>query len=158
LLNICFLKLKFKVFLNFKSFSRNKISFQSKKYLLLIKMVSNFSLSLILTFLISFGSFEKKTKVKELNDVSEMRKLLCEFLFFFVFKYAKFTRVQCSSSGKTCINAKCSIILASRTESYISFSCDLLRSISNVKVEVFNQPMKTFYYHVAEASSMYRNK
>lgn len=41
------------------------------------------------------------------------------------FQYARFTRVQCSSSGIKCENPKYSLKLVNRTTSLINFSCNL---------------------------------
>lgn len=52
-------------------------------------------------------------------------------------KYAKFTRVSFTTSGKTCPKVQSSIKLVSRTQSYISFGCvtKLLRPLYKVYVE-----------------------
>jgi hypothetical protein len=43
--------------------------------------------------------------------------------------YSRFTRIQCSGSGKTCGNLWCKIKLIGRNNSLVNFNCDLKRPI-----------------------------
>lgn len=66
-----------------------------------------------------------------------IEKIAIISVMFEFFKYAKFTRVQCSSSGVTCPNAKCNVILKNRTTSFMNLSCDLKFPIKKFYVKYF---------------------
>ena len=52
----------------------------------------------------------------------------------FLFKYSKITKVECSSSGKTCPNQRCNVVFVARNYSYMNVGCDLKKPLMKVKV------------------------
>jgi hypothetical protein len=55
----------------------------------------------------------------------------------FVLKYTKFTKVQCSATGKTCDNLWCNVKLVARNNTLLNFNCD------------FKRPLKKFYVNMS---------
>ena len=51
-------------------------------------------------------------------------------------KFEKFTKVECSSSNKTCINPYCNLKAYSRTTIYMNFGCDLLRPLTDTRFAI----------------------
>ena len=56
----------------------------------------------------------------------------CSEIFFL--KYAKITKVECSSTGKTCTNPKCNVVFVARNYSYMNVGCDLKKPLMKFKV------------------------
>ena len=52
----------------------------------------------------------------------------------FVLKYAKITKVECSSTGITCPNPKCNVVFVARNYSYMNAECDLKKPLTKFKV------------------------
>ena len=52
----------------------------------------------------------------------------------FLLKYAKITKVECSSTGKTCPNPKCNVVFVARNFSYMNAGCDLKKPLMKFKV------------------------
>lgn len=50
--------------------------------------------------------------------------------------YDDFTRIECSSSGKSCLNLYCYLSENDQLNNSISFGCDLQRKISPVYVSL----------------------
>jgi hypothetical protein len=53
-------------------------------------------------------------------------------------QYAKISRVQCSTSGKTCANFSCKLKPISRNETLMNFNCDLKRNLTETTVPLGN--------------------
>ena len=52
----------------------------------------------------------------------------------FLLKYAKITKVECNSTGKTCLNPKCNVVFVARNYSYMNVGCDLKKPLMKFKV------------------------
>lgn len=72
-------------------------------------------------------------------------KLLAAFMVLFlrnifaetsVNSYDDFTKVECSSSGKTCLNPYCFLGTTDQLNNSLSFGCDLQRNLAPVYVNM----------------------
>ena len=64
-----------------------------------------------------------------------VKALIIKEIFNFQ-KFEKFTKVECSSSNKTCINPYCNLKAYSRKITFMNFGCDLLKPLTNTRFAV----------------------
>jgi hypothetical protein len=82
-------------------------------------------------FLLTDVAFSKPpTNVNSFHELNNFNNLI----FWNILQYYKFTKVECSSSGKTSNQIFCNVKAISRNQTMLNFGCSLLRPIDNFYV------------------------